>query len=399
MTLLISALSLLAACPKPAEPAGPTAEVSVGPSPATPVSHLRCQVSPEGEYDYSWWQNGLETPYTGPVLDNGYTASTDTWECRVRAPDGADTLGSGAAVITGADVIPTACPNDSLDQPDAAPGVREEVLGGWAFQLYECAGQLATSVIYMRLDSGERDFAKYARVGKGRVTEFRPLAIPEELAEDHQGDPERGEKDWAYFAVWNNAGVCFRGCIDDWQFYAVQPDGLNLKIGEIAVRAGATPHYGFDDKGMFYIAERPHWREGVDLFALEDRRVLVRGSWEEVEEEVEVGPAEEGGEPTTETVTRERWNKSTVLTPERAVAVITISQCEGGDLRLPLHDPETGEATGHSVSVSPGQDWEVLDWGTSLGGIHLFKVKKGWQEGWTINQADPCGPGDGDAGE
>lgn len=149
----------------------------------------------------------------------------------------------------------------------------------------------------------------------------------------------------------------------------MQPDGLNLRIGELSVSAGARPIYGFDDEGRFYIAERPGW-DGSGLFALEDRRVLVRGSREEVDGDV-------------------RWAGSAVRTPERPVAVIA-ADCGDSALSLPLYDPDSGASTGAHIDIPPGQDWEVLDW-KEIDGTRLFRVERGWQSGWTTDQPAPCG--------
>jgi hypothetical protein len=382
-------LTLLAACPKPAEvPAGPSVAVTIGPSPATPVSHLHCRVDPPDDaYEFTWIRADIQQPFTGAMLDHGMTRAQETWTCQVTLPDTleGEVLGSATITITDNTVIPGACPNDDPAAEAVAPTVRSVDLGGRTLDAYDCPTPLGSTTIYMRLEAGEDAaaiFSKYATVGRGTVTDVRPISIPEELREDHEGDEERGEGSWNYFAIWNNAGVCFRACRDDWQFYAVQPDGVNLKIGATQVMSGVDAAYGFTDEGEFYFADRPDWRPGRDLFALEDRRVLKRGRWEERE----TAPEEEGGEPGTEEV----WVASTVVALDAKVPVIGIRSCPANPIVLPPHDPETGEpAAGQSVTVSEGDTWEVTGF-KALEGVTLFEVKKGWQTLWTVNQADPC---------
>jgi len=397
MTLLIP-LTLLLGCPKNTEPPAPPAlTVSVGPSPATPVSHLQCAVAEAGEHAFTWTRNGLDTPFTSEVVDNGATAANERWTCTVHAAgeDAGELPAVGAATVTIADAetVPTECPSDDPEQAATAPDQRAVPAGGHEVIAYDCPTQLGSSVIYLSLAGEEDSFAKYAAVGKGAVTELRPIAVPEahlEVYVDRDEQPEQTEQTeqtsgedpaqaWSFFAVWNNAGVCFRACMDDWQFYAAEPGGRTLKLGAAVVPAGTDAFYGFDDEGRFYLAERGDWRSDRDVFALETREVLTAGHWEEVD------PETEGEEPPEDT-----WVASTVTTQEAPVPVITTAACSGATLTLPLHDEESGEATGQSITVAEGQAWEVLS-SKVVGEATLFEVKKGWQTGWTVNVEFPCG--------
>jgi len=417
MTPLI-ALTLLLGCPKTTEPPTPPAlAVSVGPSPATPVSHLHCTVAEPGEYAYTWTRNNLDTPFTSETVDNGATAANETWTCAARATgDEAGDLpaqGSASVTLVDADTAPTACPSDDPSVAGVAPTKRTLDAGGHELVAYDCPTQLGTSVIYASLEGDDDGFAKYATVGKGATTELRLIEVPEDHLELYSQEAEevngrtRGEADqvWSFFAVWNNAGVCFRACMDDWQFYAAEPGGRTLKLGGAVVQAGTPAFYGFDDEGRFYLAERGSWRADRDVFALEDRKALTPGYWEEVEEEEPAeGEAAAEGEATegeTDEGPEEVWVDTQVADLEAPVAVITTMNCPGATMTLPLHDAETGEATGQSITVADGEDWEVLNHNV-IDDVTLFEVKKGWQNGWTVNVEFPCGePADesGDAGE